>query len=433
MEPYSGISPPINTVHLGISERYDLMIPAAGGPQQMAGDYLYYNGRSFKLREGSWGLIRVYDQPPETLQGSSLQTLPGRETIPKSADHVCPAGAPEMRFAVHAVEVALPMLPGRMGKIYVLEQDKEVVLAGEKAVEPLVLHVNSGDCLLVELTNDLPEGAVSFHTDMLAADPRESSGVEAGMNPPQAVMPGESRVYTLYAHPEVGETVALVRDWANVQVNPGLGLYGAIIVGAEGSRYTDPLTGDDMALASAWRVDVHPPDAPSYRDFALFLQDEDEIIGTAVMPYSEFVAGVVGLNYRVEPLAGLGASIAEVFQGEVRGDPVTPLLEAYAGDRIRIRVLVPFSEQAHVFNLEGHQWQLEAGRRGSDLVSALQVGALEAITVEPIGGAGGMAVLPGDYLYGDHREPFREAGLWGFLRVYAPDETGHDLLRLPEP
>ena len=59
LEPFSGTSPPINTVHLGISERYDLMIPRAGGPQQMPGDYLYYNGRSFKLREGSWGLIRV--------------------------------------------------------------------------------------------------------------------------------------------------------------------------------------------------------------------------------------------------------------------------------------------------------------------------------------------------------------------------------------
>ncbi len=60
LEPYSATSPPINTAQIGISERLDLMIPRAGGPQQMAGDYLYYNGRASKLEEGSWGLMRVY-------------------------------------------------------------------------------------------------------------------------------------------------------------------------------------------------------------------------------------------------------------------------------------------------------------------------------------------------------------------------------------
>ena len=32
-EPFGDTSPPINTVHIGISERYDLVIPRAGGPQ----------------------------------------------------------------------------------------------------------------------------------------------------------------------------------------------------------------------------------------------------------------------------------------------------------------------------------------------------------------------------------------------------------------
>jgi hypothetical protein len=428
MEPYSGSSPPINTVHLGISERYDLMIPRAGGPQQMAGDYLYYNGRSFKLREGSWGLIRVYDQPPET----PLQFLPGHEAIPPPAPNVCPEDAPQKQFEVVAVETPLPMLGDPLGMIYLLEKDKAAVLAGEKAAEPLVLHVNVGDCILVNLRNELGEGSVSFHSDLLAADPRQDLGVEAGNNPPQIALPGESRLYTLYAHPEVGETVALVRDWGDVQVNPGRGLYGAIVVGAAGALYTDPVSGADMAQESSWRVDVHPPIGPSFRDFTLFFQDEDEIIGTAVMPYSEFVDGVVGLNYRKEPLVGQAQSLAEAFQSALHGEPATPLLEAYTRDAIRLHVLVPFSEQAHVFTLEGHQWRLETGQPGSDLVSSLQVGALEAITIQPLGGAGGALGLPGDYLYGDHREPFREAGLWGLMRVYAVDEAGVGLLPLPE-
>jgi hypothetical protein len=182
-----------------------------------------------------------------------------------------------------------------------------------------------------------------------------------------------------------------------------------------------------MGLRAGWRVDVHPADGPAYRDFALFLQDEDPIIGTAVMPYVEQVQGVVGLNYRAEPLQARlsrDRDPAHVFASAVHGDPATPLLEAYAGDAVKIRVLAPFSEQAHVFSVEAHEWPQEPGRRGTNVLSSVQVGGLEAVTLALSGGAGGRLGLPGDYLYGDHREPYRDAGLWGLLRVYGPAADG---------
>jgi hypothetical protein len=37
--------------------------------------------------------------------------------------------------------------------------------------------------------------------------------------------------------------------------------------------------------------------------------------------------------------------------------------------------------------------------------------------VELVGGAGGTIRATGDYLYGDSRQPFAEAGMWGILRV----------------
>jgi len=80
-------------------------------------------------------------------------------------------------------------------------------------------------------------------------------------------------------------------------------------------------------------------------------------------------------------------------------------------------VLVPYSEQAHVFTIENHEWPLEPGRAGSALHSTFQAGALETLTVN-LDSAGGREKLPGDYIYGDHREPFREVGLWGLFRVY---------------
>ena len=422
IEASSATSPPTSTAHLGISERFDLVVPAAGGPQRMPGDYLYYNGRTMKLLEGSWGLLRVHG-PGE---GNGLRTLPGRERVPEPASKVCEEGAPVRRFLLAAVEVPLPMLGGDVGKVFVTAADRAPVVSGQKAPEPLVLRANVGDCIEIDLTNGT-DAPVSFHADMLAFDPASSAGVAAGRHPVQVVEPGESRLSSYFASPEVGETVALVRDWADVSANPGLGLYGAVVVGPRGARYLDPVTGDDMSRASAWRVDVVPPEAPAYRDFTLFLQDEDEGLANHQMPYATQVRGVAAVNYTAEPLSerlAVDPDTGALFSSAVHGDPATPLLEAYAGDPVRIRVLAPWSEQAQVFSVEGHRWPVEPTREGTPLVSSVKLGGLEALTLNLDGGAGGPSRLVGDYLYGNHREPYREAGQWGLLRVRQPGSGG---------
>ena len=404
-ESSSARSPPISTIHLGISERYDLSIPAAGGPQRLPGDYLYYNGRSFKLHEGSWGLLRVLPGG-----GSSLRALPGREITPPPAASVCPVNAPVRHFSVAAIDTTLPMLaevsPPRAAKVFVLDSDEQLVRSGARGADPLVLHVNVGDCIAVTLHNDTKGGPVSLHPDQLAFDPATSAGVAAGREPDQAVAAGQSRTFTWFASPAVGVTTALLRDWGDVTHSPGLGAYGAVIVGQAGARYTDPVTGADASAGSAWAVDVHTPSG-SYRDFALFLQDEDAGIGTHRMPYAKKVEPPVGINYRATP-----------FTGQRPPQASTPLLKAFTGDPVHIHVLVPWSEQAHVFSIEGHRWSMEPGTRGATLVSSLQVGALEAITLSLEGGAG----MPGLYEYGDHREPYREAGMWGQFQVGCPGE-----------
>jgi hypothetical protein len=98
-----------------------------------------------------------------------------------------------------------------------------------------------------------------------------------------------------------------------------------------------------------------------------------------------------------------------------------------------VHVLAPWSEQAQVFSIEGHDWPLEPGRAGSTLVSSLQVGGLEAVTLQLRGGAGGVDHVPGDYVYGDHRGPYLEAGLWGILRVLPADAKVPGLLPLTTP
>jgi hypothetical protein len=410
-EPYSATSPPVDTVNLGISERYDVVLPKAGGPQQLPGDYLYYSGQASNLREGDWGILRVHPGG----DGGGLQPLPGHENIPAPSPGLCPADAPVRTFSLSAIDVGLPMLGGAPGKIFVTDADRADVAAGRVPPEPLVLHVNVGDCLRVHLTNATTEGPVSFHVDMLAADPAHGLGVAAGRDPQQALAPGASDTFTYYASPEVGPTTAMVRDFGDVLDNPALGLYGAIVVGPRGARYTDPVTGADVGTRSAWAADVHLPSGQAWRDFTLLFEDGDAGFSTHRMPYTPTVDGTVAINYTA---AGQTAPLPRRLRAGAitSGLPATPLLQAYSGDPVQLHVLSPASEQPQVFTVEGHRWPVEPGRAGTNVVSATQLNGLDALTLDLQDGAG----APGLYEYGDHREPYREAGMWGLFEVLDP-------------
>lgn len=387
-EPWSKQSAPVDTVHVGISERKDVSIRAAGGPQQQPGDYLYQDGRAKKLAEGAWGLLRVLPGPASP----GLQVLPGHDPPRGPPPPVCPQGAPTRHYDIAAVDAALPMLGAKRGKVFVPSGDAEAVRAGTKPAVPLVLRAAVGDCITVTLTNNLPQGSdpVALHVNGLAYDPADSGGVAIGRMPVQDVAVGSTRTYTFFAHPEFGEGAKLLRDGANLAASGHLGLYGAIVVSAKGSTFDDPV---------GWSTVVHPPSAAAYRDAVVFMHDEDDSIGTHRMPYTKDVRGAVALNY------------AAPGNGQ-------PQVDAYAGDPLRIHVLAPWSEQAQVFSIEGHRWETTPGMKGTSLVDSVSIGGLESITVVPVGGAGGDAEVPGTYEFGNHREPYREAGMTGTIVVH---------------
>ena len=236
-EPWSQQSRPISTTHLGISERKDMSIPAAGGPQQRAGDYLYSDGRALKMQEGAWGLLRVLEGPTD----DSLAALPGHDPPVDPPPPICPPTAPRRTYAVTAVELALPMLGAERGSAFVEASQLDAVVSGERTPTPLVLRAAVGDCIEITLHNQLPEGAspVSLHADGLAYDPADSGGVEAGNNPPQTVPVGSTRIYTFYAHPEYGTGAAMLRDGGDLAHSGSRGLYGAIAIAPEGSTFGD--------------------------------------------------------------------------------------------------------------------------------------------------------------------------------------------------
>ncbi|THJ25138.1 MAG: hypothetical protein CAF45_002100 [Nitrospira sp. CG24E] len=433
-----------NSIHLGIAERYDL-VTKAGGFQGMPGDYIHFNGRTSHFAEGGWGLIRVLDKETADLKPLPRGTNP--LGIPATPSSVCPSDAPVKNFNVVSLDRPLklhPKAPDTIevdferkiemtvpeGKIYALAEEA-ITVAGTVMPNPLTLRANLGDCIKVNLKNKMKASRASFFAPGLAFDPKDSQGLNVGNNPgDQTIGPGESRTYTYYAHPANKETTSLVWDGGNIVVNPRNGLYGAVVIGPKGSQYRDPVTGADISLKNSWRADVIVDTSlpenvgkRSYRDVALFFQDEDNIIGTAFMPYVQNVAGLTSVNYRAEPYKfreEQGCSLGKIFQPCVVDkpeDPVTPLIEAHAGDAIRIHVIGANSEQNGMFGVEGHEWPIEPYMPGADMISVVEYAGSEILDVFIRGGAGGPYRQVGDFVWSNARLPYTQSGQWGYVRV----------------
>jgi len=438
-ERYDPDSRVTNALHIGIAERYDLAT-TAGGYQQMAGDYLYFDGRSSHLSEGSWSIFRVLDK----LQ-RDLKVLPGNENFAKKVKtRVCPSGAPVKSFSVVAINKALDFnanadsqievdferkltLANADGKIFALEGEAKRAAAGNMP-HPLTLRANIGDCVKIKLANRLKSGNASLHVNNMAFDPLVSQGINVGNNPgDQTVAPGKSKTYTFYAHKDYNINGALLWDFGNLTTNVRDGLFGGIIIGPRGSVYRDPETGKDISMGNSWKADVivdksYPENLnlENYRDFALYFQDEDNILGTSFMPYLQNVAGLTGVNYRLEPWIyreDEGCELGNMFTACVAADsdPATPTIKAHAGDNVMINVFGAHNEQNQMFNVDGHQWRRHLNQENSDMIDVEEFGGGEYI--QAFFNAGGTYKNPGTYLWMDARTPYQQAGQWGYLKV----------------
>ncbi len=440
-ERYDGDSRVTNALHVGIAERYDLAT-TAGGYQQMAGDYLFYDGRTSHLSEGSWGILRVYDKAQK-----DLQPLEGSRGILPNKKEVCPKGAPTKNFSVVAIDKALKfnpnaediievdferklLLANAAGKVFVLEDEVKKAADDGAMPHPLTLRANIGDCVKVKLTNSLKKGKTSLHINNMAFNPLDSQGINVGNNPgDQTVAPGKSKTYTFYAHPDYNINAGLIWDFGDLVTNVRDGLFGGIIIGPRGSVYRDPETGKDISLGNSWKADViidksYPENThlENYRDFALYFQDEDNILGTSFMPYLQNVAGLTGVNYRLEPWTyreDEGCELGNMFTPCVAADndPATPVLKAHAGDKIMINVFGAHNEQNQMFNLDGHQWRRHLNQEGSDMIDVEEFGGGEYIQAFLLNGAGGTYHVPGTYLWLNARTPYQQAGQWGYFKV----------------
>lgn len=129
---------------------------------------------------------------------------------------------------------------------------------------------------------------------------------------------------------------------------------------------------------------------------------------------------------------------------KMSGDPITPLLRAYQGDKVQVRLLVGAHMFAHQFNLEGPTWFAEPAWKNSGYRSAQAMGLSEHFEFLfktpsssapnagrkcPDGMSDGNCV---DYLYSPSLDEFGVSnGLWGLFRAYDPNKKAAKLVELP--
>jgi hypothetical protein len=139
--------------------------------------------------------------------------------------------------------------------------------------------------------------------------------------------------------------------------------------------------------------------------------------------------------------------------GRQPGDPATPLLQAYDGDRVQIRLIQGAQEEQHVFTMHGARWFTQPDSENSGYVNAQHIGISEhfefndrmlGLSSLPSGSLGhGIEAIPcnksgekpcrTDLLFASSAIDNLWDGQWGLMRVYPAEEQhlSHILARLP--
>jgi hypothetical protein len=372
---------------MGLSEHFEMLfrVPSSSAPnnnrkcpdgmsQANCVDYLYSPSLDETgVSNGMWGLFRSYDP---TKIANSLASLPNNPI--NAGVNVTYANCPgpaTRTFKIHAVTAQKALakvspvpgsnpargqivfnsrgrtLPMENAVLYVREEDLDLPSGTLKAgvpIEPLILRANAGDCIEVNLTNDLDpaslvfkekffmapplngvnpvnkkpvfqskmSGLVGLHAQLLSYDSARSNGMSVGWNregqPNQLASFGQTVKYQWYAgkiERNAGGTLGYTPvEFGALNLFPSdqlyqsfNGLFGQMIIEPAGSTWQ---CGDAGSLADCYPSAAGPspttrasatitlPDATKFREFALMISDTTRIIGLDP-------PGAV--NYRSEP------------------------------------------------------------------------------------------------------------------------------------
>ncbi len=190
------------------------------------------------------------------------------------------------------------------GMIYALRRDvvaidplKGIVagnvrLRSDKRPRPIVLRLNSGDCLKITFTNLLSPSALSdqpatrsagIHVNgMELVGSIASDGSNVGVNPPSLVAPGASTIYTFYGTREGNNLMYSSAATTGGEGDGGTlseGLFGSVNVEPKGAEwYRSQVTAADMTAAKTGTTTGGQP-LLDYNKFAM-LDANNNIVAT---------------------------------------------------------------------------------------------------------------------------------------------------------
>ncbi len=108
------------------------------------------------------------------------------------------------------------------------------------------------------------------------------------------------------------------------------------------------------------------------------------------------------------------------------GDPVTPILKAYIGDPVRIRLVHAGVKETHVFHLHLYEWHAVPQDEKSPRIDAISFSPQTGHTIEPVWGAGNRHQVAGDVIWHCHLYPHFHEGMWGMFRSFETRQDGED-------
>lgn len=399
----------------------------------------------------------------------------------------CPTGRPTKVFDVAAIQIDAVYnndlkWHNPQSRVYVLQEDKAAVLAGKKP-EPFAPILNVGDCVVYNLTNELPRvfggtvfdrqqitNEVGIHQHMVLFDVLTSDGAANGWNYDQGADTGQTITYRDFVQDNTSTNSFHDHFFPNAHQDNGL--WGGSSIHPAGCTPRLPNTSDPLTppkIGTVFDVVCTPTldyrgratDGQDYRNFSLFVEDrvpmfqpdnpntttDDPFVTSdgvpifpAKFPSSPDDQGVMGINYRLEPFeARRNGDPANLFDSGTWGDPFTPLLRANAGDRVKFRLFQLAQEESHGFNLDRFRWKFEPRDPDSNIVQAQHIGMLEYFDLDipiddllsDVQGAAQMR----DYMYyfGGADDWF--LGAWGLMRAAGctnPPKSGWNLRPLPD-
>ncbi len=116
-------------------------------------------------------------------------------------------------------------------------------------------------------------------------------------------------------------------------------------------------------------------------------------------------------------------------------DPYTPMLRAFQGDRVQVRILVGAHVNTHPFQIRGLKWLFEPSAANSGYRSVQDTGLsehFEMLFQLPFNGQNSQQTSATDYLYQPSSgDTGTNNGIWGLLRAYTPAAKPVGLMPLP--